>query len=274
MTVTCLIASDAECDREAVTYGLSLADRLNVPLKAMAVFPDPANVLLYATTPYMIGAGGGAIEAVQQAQDKMKAECEAVFGSLCADLEHASFASLTGNPARLAANAAVLGEALVFPRPAARGSHSLTDAFERVMMTTRLPVVLAGSPVTTTGTALIAWDGSDEAGRAVRLHAGLLAAFDRVIIATNPGDAKDLDVETAADASTLAAWLERRGLNSESVEFDGPVAKGLLDIAERSGCELIVAGAYGSSRAGEFLFGGASRGLLHAETGPALALSH
>ncbi|MEO0467278.1 MAG: universal stress protein [Pseudomonadota bacterium] len=274
MTITCLVSSDAACDQNALSYAISLAQRLDVPLTALAVYPEPANVMLYATTPYMIGTDGGAINAIRNAQDKLKAECEAAFRTLCGDMSQATFKSIIGQPARFASDAAVLSEAAVFPRTAAQGTHILSDSFERVLMNARLPVVLAGEPAMKTGSVLIAWDGSGQVSRSVRLHAGLLSAFDRVIIATNPDDVKAIEGEVAAGPSGLADWLSRRDLNSETVTFDGPISAGLLEIAETTGCEMIIAGAYGSSRAGEILFGGASRGLLQTERGPALALAH
>jgi len=121
---------------------------------------------------------------------------------------------------------------------------------------------------------MVAWDGSDEVARAVRLHLPLIRSAGRVIIAQNPKDAGGDALQPPADAASLAAWLSHQGIASETRTFEGPVGQTLLDLSESEGVSVLVAGAYGHSRAGQFLFGGATRTLTHADTAPALALCH
>lgn len=277
MTVVCMIANTQDEDRAALTYAASLARRLDVPLEGICALPDASAALIYATSPYMIGVGGAAIEGVQAAQKKLIADCQAMFDEVCdmagPDAGH-RFSSQTELPARAAVRAATLASAIVFPFPAGGGGHSLCDALERVMMDAALPVVLAPREMIETGAALIAWDGSPQAARAVRTNADLLKIFSHIHIAQNNEDLGPQAENPAAQPEALADWLEARGMDSTVHLFTGSISKGLQDVASRTKAELVVAGAYGSSRAGEMLFGGATRGLLKSKDAPALLLTH
>ena len=95
-----------------------------------------------------------------------------------------------------------------------------------------------------------------------------------VVIAQNPKDISEVNAGSHTDPEQLQAALKHLHVTSEVVTFTGKIAEGLQDLAQKEGADLIVCGAYGHSRIGEFLFGGATRGLLKTETGPALALAH
>ena len=168
----------------------------------------------------------------------------------------------------------MLASALVFPRSAADPANELSDAFKTVLMDAALPVVLAPDKSSNLSTVIIAWDGSAEAARAVRFHLDLIKAHERVIIAQNPDDISQYKSGAHSDPEQLKSWMAARQLPSEIRTFDGKIAKGLTDLAAETQADMIVAGAYGHSRIGEFLFGGATRSLLQIERGPALALSH
>ncbi|MEL6568311.1 MAG: universal stress protein [Pseudomonadota bacterium] len=277
MTVVCMIANTQDEDRAAVTYAASLARRMDTSLEGICALPDASSALIYATSPYMIGVGGAAIEGVEAAQTKLKADCGAMFNAVCelaGPSGGAAFTEQVELPARAAVRAATLSSAIVFPHLAGCGGHTLSEAVERVMMDAALPVVLAPAEPIETSAALIAWDGSPQAARAVRTNADVLKAFSHIHIAQNSDDLGPQDANPAAQPKALADWLQARGLDSTIHRFSGSISKGLQEVAARTSAELVVAGAYGSSRAGEMLFGGATRGLLHAESAPALLLTH
>ncbi|MCI4644982.1 MAG: universal stress protein [Hyphomonadaceae bacterium] len=278
MTVTCMIGGAGPADRAALDYACSLARRLSTELIGLCALPDPATALIYATSPYMIGVGGPAVDHLRESQEKLIEACADMFSEATAQAglgDKASFKSETNMPARAAMAAAALSDATVFPHPAGGGEHALSEAFERTMMESALPVILAPAAMAETGRALIAWDGSPQAARSIRLHLPILKLMDEIIIAQNPEDMGQSKTQTAsAQPAALADWLMAHGLSHEIVQFGGGVATGLMDAAKRHRCEMIVSGAYGSSRAGEMLFGGATRGLLKAEDSPALALAH
>lgn len=275
MSVTVMLTATEQADADAVSYARHLAERLGVPLHGRAALPDPSSAMLYATSPYMIGVGGAAVEGVQAAQAELVQSLETMFKERTADCTvDAAFHHDVGTSDRIAAAVGALAEALVFPRPAGKGGHGLSVAFEHVLMTARLPVLLAGDKPETDGPALIAWDGSPQAARALRLNEGVIRSIGRVVIAQNPNDLENQATPSSADPALLAEWLGRRGVEATSVTFSGDVGKELLRLAASHGAAMLVAGGYGHSRAGQFFFGGATRSLLHAEEAPALALAH
>ncbi len=274
MSVTAMLTGSETLDEIALKQALSLATRLQVPLVGLCALPDPSSALLYTTSPYMIGVGGAAMDSVLAAQNEVVAGARDMFERIAAGVEDARFEHRTDLTERAAADAATLSDAIVFPHPAGKASHPLARAFEHVLMDARLPVYLSGDEVVESGPALIAWDGSPQVARAVRLQERLIRMAGTVVVAQNPDDLKERSDRPSASIDALGDWLKRRGVSVESASFKGDVAEGLCQLAKERKAQMVVAGAYGHSRAGEFLFGGATRGLLRAEEAPALALVH
>ncbi len=278
MTVLVTIINAEPDAVEALDQGFRLAKKLKTGLRVLAPFPDPSAAFMYVSSEAAIGIGGLAVDQVQTAQDEM---IEAI-GALATERANATgfdesdwrFDHPTGMPDRVAAQAAVLAEASLFPRGAATGSGAVAQAFERALLDAQLPVVLAGDAPNPDGPVLIAWDGSPEAARAVTGHQALIKAHGRAVIAHNPEDVTRAREGEAADPARLEGWLTQRGVAFERVVFKGDVGPGILATAAGAKAPLIVMGAYGHSRAGEFLFGGATRHVLRAEERPLLALAH
>jgi hypothetical protein len=110
------------------------------------------------------------------------------------------------------------------------------------------------------GSALIAWNGSIECANAVRSTIGLLKMASKVrVVRYTEGKELSLDDER------LMEYLSRHGVHAE---FDTHlprigVPEDLIEYASKMGAEYVVMGGYSHSRAGEFLFGGVTRQLLH-----------
>lgn len=153
------------------------------------------------------------------------------------------------------------------------------DVPERVVMESGRPVLIlpyAGTFKEIGGTVLAAWNGTRESARAVFDALPLLKAAKSVrLLWINPS------VEDGGDAhgvpgSEMAATLSRHGVNVEaarSVNSSIGVDDELLSRASDFGADLLVMGAYGHSRVREYVFGGATRGILRHMTLPVL-MSH
>lgn len=276
MTVKVLVNSAESVEKAALSYASRVAKRLHSDLLVFSAMPRPETLMVYAGFDGAVAVTNGTVDAARAEQatrrDAIKTAYDAVLSDEALPAETASLHHLTDFPAFQAARAGIVGGPLILPRSANGEDHELAEALRRVLMEARLPVVLAAKDAPSLKTALIAWDGSAEASRAVRFHIDLIKAHDRVIIAQNPDD-----ISLAGDHSDpaqLQAWLKAQQVHADVVTFSGKVAGGLTELAEKESADLIVAGAYGHSRIGEFLFGGATRGLLKSETGPALALAH
>jgi len=133
-----------------------------------------------------------------------------------------------------------------------------------------LSVPYAGDYQTLEGHALVAWNASREAARAVNDALPLLEACKQVtVLAINPkhGIAGHGDVP----AADICLHLARHGIKAEAAHTvandisDGEV---LLSYAADISADLIVMGAYGHSRVREWAFGGVPRTLLREMTAP------
>jgi nucleotide-binding universal stress UspA family protein len=118
--------------------------------------------------------------------------------------------------------------------------------------------------------ALIAWNGSAQAARAVRAAMPLLAMSKSVLVAIVDEGAPPSDVTRGAD---IGAYLARHGLKVE-VRTVGNAHEGagqaLLNLAVDEEATWLVMGAYGHSRIRQFLLGGVTRSILGRATIPVL----
>ena len=123
---------------------------------------------------------------------------------------------------------------------------------------------------------VIGWDESSEAARAVHEALPLLQRANDVVIATV--DAKRLADShgVVAPGEDLAVHLARHGVNARVSVMDSmgrSEGRALLDCAITVGADMIVLGAYGHSRAEEWLLGGVTRELTQASPIP-LFMAH
>jgi nucleotide-binding universal stress UspA family protein len=123
--------------------------------------------------------------------------------------------------------------------------------------------------------AVIGWNASREAARAVNDALPLLAAAEIVTVLTI--DAREGPrAHGELPGADISLHLARHGVKAEierTVSADLPVGEVLLSRAADLGADLLVMGAYGHSRARELLLGGATRSLLRSMTLPVL-MSH
>lgn len=145
---------------------------------------------------------------------------------------------------------------------------------EQVVLAAGRPILVvpyAGSYPSIGERILVAWDGSREATRAVHDALPVLAKARKVTVLSINSD-KLYDVSSV----DMAAHLARHGVAveaSEAVSDDIGTGDVLLSRAADLGIDLIVMGAYGHSRAREWVVGGVTRHILSHMTRPVL-MSH
>jgi nucleotide-binding universal stress UspA family protein len=184
---------------------------------------------------------------------------------------------------------ALLGEALVHARYAdlvVIGQHDPDRDFSTFARVSPADLVLAaGRPVLVVPHAgrfadcgqrvIVAWNGSREAARAVHDAMPILRAAREVSVMTIDEDGGD-GAPGRWPGADIAAHLARHGVNvtaRHAIAGEISVADALLNRVADDGADLIVMGAYGTSRAREFVLGGATRDLLRTMTVPVL-MSH
>lgn len=130
----------------------------------------------------------------------------------------------------------------------------------------------AAPPARLDGHALVAWNGSIQAARALRDALPLLARAQKVTLA-------QIGVQQAfafsGQAGDLLAWLGRHGVRAVPLERIGGADDGaaLVSLAIEQQADLIVMGAYGRSPWRERMLGGVTRSVLRSMTVPVL-MSH
>ena len=155
----------------------------------------------------------------------------------------------------------------------------IADRFpETVVLTSGRPVLVvpyAGRHEALGSRALVAWNGSREAARAVHDALPFLMRAERVTVvrinvegASAPADEPGTDI-------TLA--LARHGVNVDVIEItsdrDETSGDALLSVAAEEGYDLVVMGAYGHARWKQQIVGGVTRTMFDSATLPVL-MSH
>ena len=157
--------------------------------------------------------------------------------------------------------------------------HRVAQALvEQVVLFSARPTLIlpyAGSFEPIGRNAMVAWDDSREAARALSDALPLLRLAEHVQIVSWSEDSADGDKMLRPRLDALSKWLMWQGvsvnLRVEMTNID--IADAMLSHAADSNTDFIVMGAYGHARWTERVLGGATRGLLAAMTVPVL-MSH
>jgi len=183
-----------------------------------------------------------------------------------------------GNPPAMAALHARYADLMVVGQPNAYAPQDDDAVTVTTLMSSGRPVLtipFAGDFPVVGERVLIAWNASREAARAVNDALPLIREAKHVtVLAINPQ--RGLAGHGDVPAADISLHLARHGLKAEAahtVARDIPDGEALLSYAADIGADLIVAGAYGHSRAREMVFGGVTRTLIAEMTVPVL-LSH
>ena len=112
---------------------------------------------------------------------------------------------------------------------------------------------------------MIAWKDTRECRRAVRDALPLLQRAGQVLIAQIGEDGSEPAAKRALSDVTEYLVCHRVIVAAEIRQRSkGPAGTLLLQLAKDEGADLIVAGGYGHSRMGEWIFGGVTHALLAA----------
>ncbi|MGZ9098075.1 MAG: universal stress protein [Brevundimonas sp.] len=278
------IAAGGEGDSQALALASSLASQHDGVVEVLPIYPDSAadmialGLTLGATlSPEAVEELAAAEQALQRRiEDTARAaanQADVVFGP-GEGAPRMSVLSRGLRPALALSRHAALSDLVVF------GQGHLThgvgpDVFAQCLLSDRAPVLVARQDAESlSGPAAIAWDGSAQAGRAVKAALPLLAMASHIhVIQCLTG----LDRSTAdSDIDSLNAYLKLHGVGEGvAVLVEGEdEGAALIAAAKGKSATLLVAGAWGHSRLRQAIFGGATRAFLRGKSGPNLLLSH
>jgi nucleotide-binding universal stress UspA family protein len=257
--------------RTPARVALALADRAGAHLTGLAPIVD-------ITAAAAVG-GPVALDLLAQATaqaEKAAADAEAAFAELARRAgiaaESGTFRMMDGVSADLVARARLADLAVIGQDDPDAPEPGRTVLIETLLFEAGVPLLvvpyIAGESLPARR-ALVAWDGSLPAARAVRAALPFLAAADDVRVVIVDGERR----REPGTGGQAALFLARHGLEvtvERTAAAGGDVGGALLNHAADSGADLLVMGAYGHSRFREFVLGGATRTLLETMTVPVL----
>jgi nucleotide-binding universal stress UspA family protein len=120
--------------------------------------------------------------------------------------------------------------------------------------------------------AALAWNGSPESIRAIHAALPLLTSIGRLVVLRGRRCRAEFAPELQPPFD-IDAYLSRVGLHAETIMIDAAdedAGSALLAAAKETEAELLVMGAWGHWRIGEWIFGGATRHVLRHSALPLL----
>lgn len=222
-------------------------------------------MLQTVSDPYGMLGGEWVVQLQAMVEDDLK-RAEATFQAKTAGLK-AEWTSVEAFPALALTRHARSADLIVAGgAPLGReGNYRAADPGELVMLSGRPVLVAPPKAGKFHGRAVVvAWKDTREARRALADAMPFLIAADQVVVV------ECCDNDRVADAKVNTADVVQH-LRRHGVEASGKaiatkadrVAAELQTLAQEIGADLIVAGAYGHTRLGEWAFGGVTYDLLH-----------
>lgn len=272
-------------DAQTLAFAGRLARDYGALVKVVAGIADPAvdliNIGLAFGAPYTADVGDALVAARREQTEKVGR----ALRQACAEfdltrepkdgqpgmtlIEPDLFPAITVARLMSTADLAVVGQDyLDSPR-------RLRSLFADILLGARTPVLVGrGNTELLTGTIAVAWDGSLEAGRALRAALPMLVRAERVVVLQCREGLEATDADPAF--GPLREYLKLHGVvGVERVELpEGPEGETLLRTACSLHASILVAGAYGHTRLREAVFGGATRTFIEATNSPSLLLAH
>jgi nucleotide-binding universal stress UspA family protein len=260
--------SGGPADRRVLAAAAAVADAFDAELAAVHAPADLADLIPWMGDGYMGGVQPSALDSLREAAAAGEASARASFDGC--GYPKKTFVSLDSPVWAALAMHGRLSDLVVFDDGSARGKGALADAFQQIVADEQRPTLVAREGFSADGLIALAWDGGKEATRAVRTALPLLQKASQVLILNAPAASP-----RRSDPAALQAFLSVRGVEAsvQILAVGGEPAQAILRAAREASATLLVTGAFGHPRLQEFIFGGATKTFLHAES-PSLFLSH
>lgn len=279
-------ACGGDDDDNAVNLSASLAQRQSALVRVLMAFPDPALALADWGGMAGIYLAPEVLDQLEATQSELKAKVRAC-AEAAAKREGLALGPGKGGcrmvlekrellPWQALGLELPLADLVVMGAMPTQGAGLSSGPFADALMSGRAPVLIARGPELPMGSPVaIAWDGSLEAGRAVRAALPLLKEASKVVILQDPGELTD-DEKDAAAPQRLIEYLQLSGITAVEAKTvpHGREGAPLVAAATGAGARLLAAGAYGHSRLREWVLGGATRALLDGAPGLHLLIAH
>jgi len=200
--------------------------------------------------------GEKALKDLRQRSSVAGVECDTVFE--------------TGIVSQTILNYADQVDLIVMGRHGAGGKWSgplLGSTFEAVARHAPVPVLATVSDSRPLKTLLVAYDGSEQAKKALDIALHLVKGRDRQLIILTVDDGHDDRPAASYEAAVLA---KEQGVDAKRLLVKGHVAEKILQAATEENADLIILGAYSRSRFLSALFGSTVDDVVHNATIPVM----
>jgi nucleotide-binding universal stress UspA family protein len=271
-TILCPVSGGAG-DRTVLDAAAAVAQRFAAHVQVLHARPDASEIGPYlgeGMSPALIGQ---IMDEAQHRADRQAAvaratydrwlgACELVPATVPTVGEAASCAWIeeTGAQERWIGRLGRLVDLTIVPSLGVDGSVGATLAFEAALLDTARPVlVMPGPALAADAVAVVAWNGSAEAARALGAGLPLLAACREIHVVTIEEGDRPVDPEAVVH---YLAW-HRIGARAHLLAGKGKVAgTTLAEACAARGADLLVMGGYTHSRLRELIFGGVTAHMI------------
>lgn len=255
-----LVAAELARISDAHLTGIALAVDPLVPVYTVAA-PIPTDFIVAAHE-----------QGVEEATAALAA-FDAIGAAAGVPTESRLAQSISGDFSSVVRNAILTDLVVVGQDDPDHGQPFRAALIEALLFQAGLPTLIvpySGARAFSADKAVIAWNGSAQAARALRAAMPLLSMSKSVLVAIVDEGAPPSDEAQGAD---VGAYLARHGLKVEvrtvANAHEG-AGRALLNLAADEAASWLVMGAYGHSRIRQFLLGGVTRTVLGNATIPVL----
>ena len=258
----------------AVDYAIGLARRAEARITLLSVVD-----IVSLEGPFLADLSGivGVVpylDLQQQVRETLAEKAKLILETHAATVRAAGLECATrqetGVVSRVICEVAASHDAIVIGR---RGEHATWSGFllgstvEEVVRGCAKPVLVTPLQARPLTRILAAYDGSRTANRALGLAATLAAGLDLPLVVVCVSSDERGGRATLGEAE---AYLEPHRLRTKSVLESGSPVEGILQVAQREACDLIIMGAFGHSRVRELFVGSTTDGILRSADVPVL----
>ncbi len=264
--------SGASNDNIIIERAAKLFGRFKVPTTLLFLEPDPNTVLGWSSDGMVAGYSATLVDAMQNSQNQL---WQSVL-DWSKQYDFFAIERIKGLGEGKLSERAIIGDLMLVSNELARGEGVVSGDFETALMGENIPaLVLHDCASFEMKNCMVAWNGSPQAARALKAAVPFLKGAKKVtIIHIENGS---LEQNAISDPEFAQKFLAQNHVDAKieiHKKSEKSVGADLINHANRLGVDLIVAGAYGHSRAREFIFGGATKCLLKSQTGINLLISH
>lgn len=271
-----------ECDQPTLQTALLVAERLKAHVDALFVRADAAEFLPVMGEGYSGIVAQDILDAVDSAGDELASKARQMVGEVAEAAKvpvvrhdepgtaaSISFYQAKGPLFSVLQQESQLTDLIVYAHPDQGLSSEMASVLPDLLLGCRRPFLIAPQQVPDSigKHIIVAWNSGQEAAAALRQARGFFPYAERVQIAMVSDDKESAEAEMALPIAYLAC----HDVKAEPLIIEGKMRTAgdiILHEFEASGADLLVMGAYGHSRVREFIFGGATRQVLHQSNFP------